>query len=427
MSVSYHDQNKKLLPAYLGAAVEYYDVALYGFLTPVLVKVFLPTLEPIYAYFTLFFFEIFACLSQCCGAHYFGKIGDIKGRKKALYQSVLGTSCVTFMICTVPTYESHGFIAVLLFILFRCLQSFFLGGEYNGGAIYCLEHSSHLMETEKNTARQKRGFLTPFSKGKVISLYCAFTVLGIFLASLVALSVQLLGSSYFRYAYAISFLLAVLTFKFRMSLKETPDFIRLSTRDLRTQKSYCHSISFCGVIMASLFFGVVYGLPTKIFNALLPIALGLNGSWMMGVNAFFLLVYMVLLLSFGCMVERIGARELMRKAVQLSLFCTLPMMWLLSQNTLSGVLFVKFYFAGVAAAFVVAFHLWANPLFEAHHRYRLISMGYTIGKTLSTLLLACSFLLYEYFHDLLVLGVIIFFLSMVTLKVLYENKFTISV
>ena len=150
------------LPAMLGASIEYYDIALYGYMAPVLVQVFFPNLEKTTAYFIYFLFEFIAALFQFIGARFFGFIGDMKGRKPAMFSSMLGISIMTFAIGLLPTYEQIGWVATVFFLACRVLQRFFLGGEYNGGAIYCLEH-------EENHNRH----------GMVSGLYCAFTVLGV--------------------------------------------------------------------------------------------------------------------------------------------------------------------------------------------------------------------------------------------------------
>ena len=99
--------NKLYLPAFCGASIEYYDIALYGYLAPVLTKVFFPHLPKLTAYFFYFFFEFIAHLFQILGARYYGIIGDSKGRKQALYKSMIGTSAITFVIGFLPTYENE--------------------------------------------------------------------------------------------------------------------------------------------------------------------------------------------------------------------------------------------------------------------------------------------------------------------------------
>lgn len=59
---------------------------------------------------------------------------------------MLGTSIVTGLISLMPGYGQLGLFSTALFILARVSQSFFLGGEYNGGAIYCLEHEKNQID-----------------------------------------------------------------------------------------------------------------------------------------------------------------------------------------------------------------------------------------------------------------------------------------
>lgn len=179
--------SKKYIPAILGTAIEYYDVSLYGYMAPILVQLFLPNVNKLSAFFYYFGFEVIAAICQIFGAYFFGKIGDTQGRKKAMYYSAIGTSFITFGIAIIPTNDNFGIFAAVMFISCRAMQSFFLGGEYNGGAIYCLEHEEDI---------KKRSLVS--------GLYGASTVLGVLIAAVVATSIMYFGKEYFRLAYYLS-------------------------------------------------------------------------------------------------------------------------------------------------------------------------------------------------------------------------------
>ena len=73
------------------------------------------------------------------GAIFFGRIGDLVGRKYAFLVTLLIMGGGTAAIGLVPSYETIGMAAPLLLLL-RLLQGLALGGEYGGAAIYVAEH-----------------------------------------------------------------------------------------------------------------------------------------------------------------------------------------------------------------------------------------------------------------------------------------------
>ncbi len=388
----------------LGSSIEYYDIALYGYMAPVLVEVFLPQLSKLSAYFYYFLFEFFASLCQVMGARFYGKMGDIRGRKKAMYYSMLGTSVITFTISILPTYQHIGLMATLLFASCRLLQSFFLGGEYNGGAIYCFEH-------EPNCRKY----------GVISGLYCALTVAGIIAASIIATLIHILGPQYFRLAYAISFLLAIFTYSIRKRIKETPEYLKIRN-NFADKECANFWYRFVSIVIASLFFGMLYGLPTRIFNALLPLATNINMTQIMLINTSLLFLYMLLLVAFGILADQIGIQKVMSGAALTTVFMAYPALTLVETKAVWAIILAKAIFATLTAAFMAPFHAWTQGLFTTKIRYRSISTAYAVGKCCSTLLLACTILIFEYYHSITNIAVVLIIIAIITWRIFYEKR-----
>ncbi|MEI6805554.1 MAG: MFS transporter [Myxococcaceae bacterium] len=385
--------NKKTMPAMLGAGIEYYDLALYGYLAPVLAPVFFPSFKLTTAYFFYFSIEFFSSIIQILGAQWFGRMGDRIGRKKALYSSMLGTSLVTGFMSLIPGYAQLGFFATALFILARISQSFFLGGEYNGGAIYCLEH-------EKNTDQH----------GYISGVYCAFTVIGILCASAIATLVYAVGSSYFRVAYLLSFIFAICTLRWRTKMRETPEYEQAQGDTTRPI-----FVTMMTLVIASVFVGLLHGIPSRVFNALLPIQTGIDQKTLMLINTLFLSVYTLLMVLFGYFSDRVGARKVMFTSALTTALLSYPLFVLIKTNELSLILFVKSVYVILAAAFAGPFHALAQSMFSVGHRYVSISTCYACGKCISTLTIALSFLLYEKTGSIVSISGILIFLSLVAM------------
>ncbi|MBH1988659.1 MAG: hypothetical protein I8H75_03510 [Myxococcaceae bacterium] len=374
--------NRKALPAMLGAGIEYYDVGLYGYLAPVLAPAFFPNIRVADAYFWYFFVECFSAIAMIAGARYFGAMGDRLGRKEALYRAILGTSTVTGIVCVIPTYQQFGVFATIVFVLTRVSQCFFLGGEYNGGAIYCLEHNRNGKE-----------------HGLMSGLYGSFTVVGIVCASAAATLVSYFGAEHFRWCYVVSFFMALLTVRWRSQMAETPAF-------KHAQGDFQIPTRFVLLLMtgAALFFSLLYAVPTRVFNALLPLQLGIDRSILMLINTGALFVLMLSMTLFGWLADRIGSRVVMALSALSTALLTYPLYRLMGEGSYGILVAVKMVYMLLAGAFIGPFHALAVELFSVRNRYRFASTSYTIGKCVSTCMIAGIFYYYDKTQNFMLSG-----------------------
>ena len=106
------------------------------------------------------------------GALFFGRIGDLVGRKYAFLVTLLIMGGATALIGVLPTYATIGIAAPIALLLIRVLQGLALGGEYGGAAVYVAEH----------VPDERRGFYTSFIQ--------ITATLGLFVSLAVILIVQ---------------------------------------------------------------------------------------------------------------------------------------------------------------------------------------------------------------------------------------------
>src|SRR3977135_2536735 len=132
--------------------IEWYDFYIFGSLATVIAPLFYPqgnnTLA-LTAYLSTF---AVGFVVRPFGAIFFGRIGDLVGRKVAFLVTLLIMGSCTAGVGLLPSYASIKYAAPILLILFRVLQGLALGGEYGGAAIYVAEH----------VPDDKRGFYTSF-------------------------------------------------------------------------------------------------------------------------------------------------------------------------------------------------------------------------------------------------------------------------
>src|SRR3979490_3482355 len=120
--------------------IEWYDFYIVGTLATVIAPLFCPqgnnTLALI-AYLSTF---AVGFVVRPFGALFFGRIGDIVGRKYAFLVTLSIMGGATALIGLLPTYKTAGWFAPIILIIIRVLQGLALGGEYGGAAVYVPGH-----------------------------------------------------------------------------------------------------------------------------------------------------------------------------------------------------------------------------------------------------------------------------------------------
>jgi len=199
----------------LGTVFEWYDFYIYGTLAPILAATFFSGVNPTAAFiFTLLAFAAGFAVRPF-GALFFGRLGDIIGRKYTflITMSLMGVG--TFFIGLLPSYASAGIIAPIILIGLRLAQGLALGGEYGGAAIYVAEHAP----------RNKRGLYTSWIQ--------TTATLGLFMALLLVLGIRSSqGEPPFvawawRPPFLLSAILLAVSIWIRLKLNESPVFQKM--------------------------------------------------------------------------------------------------------------------------------------------------------------------------------------------------------
>ncbi|KOC89317.1 MFS transporter [Winslowiella iniecta] len=132
--------HKTLFATCIGNALEWFDIAVYGFFANYIAHAFFPTEDAsVSLLLALGSFGV-SFLIRPLGAVVLGAYADREGRKKALLVSIslmlLGGAIITFM----PTYATIGLAAPLLILLARLIQGFSAGGEFGSSTAFLVEH-----------------------------------------------------------------------------------------------------------------------------------------------------------------------------------------------------------------------------------------------------------------------------------------------
>ena len=211
------EEKKVIFASSLGTVFEWYDFYLYGSLAGIIAKQFFSGLDPTSAY--IFALLAFAAgfLVRPFGAIFFGRLGDMIGRKYTFLVTILIMGASTFIVGLLPSYAAIGMTAPVVLIGLRLLQGLALGGEYGGAATYVAEHAP----------QGKRGAYTAWIQ--------TTATLGLFLSLIVILGVRnAIGEKDFgdwgwRIPFLVSILLLAVSVWIRLSLKESPAFQRMKS------------------------------------------------------------------------------------------------------------------------------------------------------------------------------------------------------
>lgn len=358
--------SKPYLASMVGNALEHYDSALYGLMAPILVPIFLPQMHPIYALMLVFCIRPLSIFSRPLGALFFGHIGDHWGRKHALSLAIAGMALSTGSIAFLPTYASVGVVAPILFAFIRILQDFFLAGEYNGGAIFTLEHGR----------LDKQHLLS--------SLYCSCTIVGVLVASFAVTCVSTFPYASWRIPYIVALLTGVFGFYLRRSIQESPAFLKIKKQDfppvsfIEKTKNY----KWIGLLATTgaLFYATLNKMVIVFLPAFIPMVTSLEATTVLIFHTGFLLIFLFLLPLFGVVADKVGHNKVMSGAALGALTAAFPVFYLLHVGTLTSIGVIYGVLSILSAAFIAPYHVWSQKLFQVQDRYTFISLSYAIGS-----------------------------------------------
>jgi len=196
----------------VGTMIEWYDFYIFGSLAAVIASKFYQTGTPLGDMIAWLAAFAVGFIVRPFGAIFFGRIGDLIGRKYTFMVTMGIMGLCTAAVGVLPTIDKIGPIAGVILIGLRILQGLALGGEYGGAATYVAEHAPN----------GKRGYYTSFIQ--ITATAGLFLSLGVILATR-----QLVGEAGFdawgwRVPFLVSSILVAVSLYIRVSLKESPLF-----------------------------------------------------------------------------------------------------------------------------------------------------------------------------------------------------------
>ncbi|MHA4808230.1 MFS transporter [Flavitalea flava] len=212
---------KVITASSVGTLIEWYDFYIFGSLATVIANQFFPKTNPTAALLSTLATFAAGFIVRPFGALVFGRLGDLIGRKHTFLLTLIIMGGSTFAIGLVPGYDSIGFAAPLLVLLFRLLQGLALGGEYGGAATYVAEHAP----------AHRRGYFTSWIQTTAtLGLFVSLGVILLtrhFLDADQARSIEKFNDWGWRIPFLASILLVLLSIYIRLKMQESPLFTKL--------------------------------------------------------------------------------------------------------------------------------------------------------------------------------------------------------
>lgn len=309
----------------LGTVIEWYDFYIFGSLTTVISPLFYPPGNDTFAY--IMYLATFAVgfLVRPFGALFFGRIGDVVGRKYAFLVTLLIMGGATAVLGFLPTFETIGWAAPIILLILRILQGLALGGEYGGAAVYVAEH----------VPDNKRGFYTSFIQ--------ITATLGLFMSLAVILIVQNTmspeqfagktdGIAGWRIPFLVSIFLIIISLYIRLRMEESPIFQQVKSSGMTSANPLIEAFTKwknLKTVLISLFGatagqGVVWYAGQFFALFYLQTILNVNNTSSQYIVAIALLFALPFFVFFGALSDRIGRKWIILGGCLLAMLTYIP-------------------------------------------------------------------------------------------------------
>jgi MFS family permease len=215
IQVSQAEERRVIFASSLGTVFEWYDFYLYATLAPFFAALFFPPGNETAALLSAFATYAAGFLVRPFGAIFFGRIGDLVGRKYTFLVTIVVMGGSTFVVGLLPTFSAIGWLAPILLVSLRLLQGLALGGEYGGAATYVAEHAPD----------ERRGYATSWIQTTAtLGFFLSLFVIG---ACRVGMDPKVFSEWGWRVPFLISLVLLIFSVYIRLKLNESPLFQRM--------------------------------------------------------------------------------------------------------------------------------------------------------------------------------------------------------
>ena len=206
-----------ILASSVGTMIEWYDFYIFGTLAAFLAPKFYPPGNQLFQYIAYLATFAVGFMVRPFGALFFGRIGDLVGRKYAFIVTLSIMGGATALVGALPSYATAGWFSPIILIALRVLQGLALGGEYGGAAVYVAEH----------VPDDKRGFYTSFIQ--ITATLGLFVSIAVIIGTQNSMSEAAFKEWGWRIPFLGSLILVLISLYIRLQMKESPIFQQIKS------------------------------------------------------------------------------------------------------------------------------------------------------------------------------------------------------
>ena len=304
----------------VGTLIEWYDFYIFGSLATIISTKFFPAENPTAAFLATLATFAAGFVVRPFGALFFGRLGDLIGRKYTFMVTLLLMGGATFLIGCIPSYESIGFMAPVLVLLLRLLQGLALGGEYGGAATYVAEHAP----------AHRRGYWTSWIQTTAtVGLFISLLVI---MGTRLAISKEAFNAWGWRVPFWVSIIMVAVSYVIRKNMDESPLFAKVKAEGNISKnplkESFGNKQNFKYVLLA--LFGATMGQGVVWYTGQFYAMSFIEKICMVDkmqsdkLMAIALLLGTPCFLVFGALSDKIGRKKIMLAGMLLAMFAYRP-------------------------------------------------------------------------------------------------------
>lgn len=315
------ETRRVVFAAALGTVFEWYDFFIYGSLAVFFGSLFFPKGNETAAILASLATFGAGFVLRPFGAIFFGRLGDLIGRKKTFLATMITMGIATAAIGLLPTYESIGWAAPAILVALRLLQGLAIGGEFGGAVTYIAEHAEP----------KRRGLTTSWLQttatiGLLLSLAVIYGLRS-------TMPPQAFAEWGWRVPFLISIVLLIWSLYVRLRLQESPLFQEMKTAGKGSRNPvkdvFAERLGLTAVIVT--IFGAVAGQAVIWYTAhfyslqYMTATLKMPQASVYGYLAIALVLATPFFLFFGWLSDKVGRKWIMLTGCVLSAVLFIPL------------------------------------------------------------------------------------------------------
>jgi MFS family permease len=313
----------------MGTMIEWYDFYIFGSLAVVISTKFFPGDNPTAAFLSTLATFAAGFVVRPFGALFFGRLGDIIGRKYTFMATLLLMGGSTFLIGCIPSYETIGFLAPLLVLILRLLQGLALGGEYGGAATYVAEHAPV----------GEKGYWTSWIQTTAtVGLFISLMVI---LATKNILSTEDFDTWGWRVPFWVSIVMVGVSYLIRKNMDESPVFAKAkkegttSANPLKESFGNRYNLKFVLLALfgATMGQGVVWYTGQFYAMSFMKTVMNIDSSQVDSLLGIALLLGTPFFIVFGWLSDKVGRKYIMMSGMLLAILFYRPIYKMMYNTT----------------------------------------------------------------------------------------------